>query len=184
MGSPELIRRITDSRREERKEIEQENLLKQRTPEEIAQEIAKAKVEQAEIDELYRKMRTDCVDLLNSCGLIKKVGYYEGGLPGMLNKRKVWQTSITDEEGEEVKVTLLSSKIEPARSEIKLMFGRSVSGWEGDPFLSLEIDKSYICSEIDNRRTPNLQDAREWKEVVDALKNQSQINQSSPIEHK
>lgn len=184
MASPELIRRITDSRRKEREEIEAKKLLQQGSPEEIVQEVAKAKAEQTEVKEIFHNMRTDCEDLLNSRGVIKRTHFLDEGLPYLWIKRKALETSIADEEGEEVKVVLFSSKIEPALSEIKLMFEKSVSGWGGDSFLLLGIDKSYICSGIENKRTPNLQDARDWKEVVDALKEQNRTDQSSPIEHK
>ena len=174
VGHPELIRRITDSRRKEIKEIEQEILLKQRNPGEIAQEAAKAKAEQAEADEMFRKMRIDCENLLNSRGEIKKVGFLEGGLPGMWTKRKVLETSITDEEDEEIKVVLFSSKINPVRSSRITLLVDELKFLDTEPdfILSLERDHSYIGKGQGNTRTPNLQDAREWKEVVDALKAQ------------
>lgn len=178
---PELIRQVTSLRKKQREAIEAKKLLQQRSPGEIVQEVAKAKAEQIEANEMFRKMRTDCEDLLNSQGVIRRVSFSESedGIASMLTKHNVLETLIPDENGEEVKVILLSNK-EPARSsEINLVIGK-LPFYDSDFRFSLSLrrDQSYIVQAVGikekRKRKPNLQDARQWKEVVDAIKEQRQ----------
>ncbi len=191
METSEIVKQITNSRRKERKAIERKKLLQQRGPEEIAQEDARRKAEQTESNEMFREMRTDCENLLNERGVVAKRGL-------LRIKYTMLEASISDEQGEEVKVMLIASKIDPASSDIRLVVGEVFGGFitktESESFIKFERDNSYIVKLVphavprmgiimeEHKRKPNLKDARQWKEVVDVLK--SRINQSSPIEHK
>lgn len=161
-----------------------------------AQEAVEEKDEQAEVNEMFRKMRADCEDLLNSRGEIKKAGYSREGILGSLIKRKELETSIVDKKGKEIPVVLLSSKIKPTSSDIRLIVGKiDYPHSESDSFLVLGRNRSCIArlvtnadprfqavAEEDYLKGSGLEDIRKWREVVDALKNQN--NQSSPVEHK
>lgn len=171
MGSPELIRQITDSRRKEREAVERKRLLQQRDPEEVAHEASNEKIE---VDRICSEIRIDCVNLLNSQGEIKRSGLFD--------KRRFLQRYISDDEGEPVIIRLVSSNKEPAKSS-EIILG--IVGLE-DNYLGFykgkcsiyKVDPTYIprsgLMEIRSSRTPNLEDANNWKEVVDALKEQRQ----------
>lgn len=117
MGSPELIRQITDSRKKRREEIGRKNLLKQGNP----QEVAKA---QAEADSICSKMR-----------IVVLIDRHSGYI------------SLRRDHGE-------------------------IYVQEPFPFFRTGVENSAASKKLVRRA--NLQDARDWKEIVDALKEQRQ----------
>lgn len=163
--TPELIRQVAERRRAR-------ELPKPRDPQEVAQELARTQAEQAEADNMFIEMRDDCVDLLNKRGVIKKHGPFR-------HKYKAVETWIPDDEGNPVSTLLYSANIEPAKSsEVAL----AIKGLDRH-YLSFRNNHWYIIDRVlrgfrfgvnieEKERIPDLQDARNWKEVVDAIKNQ------------
>lgn len=182
MGTPEIIRQIADSRRQARERVQQKKLLQQMTPEEIAQEEARKQGEQTEVNEMFRKMRTDCEGLLDTRGVVKKRGLLQ-------IKYKMLEISIPDEGGENVRIALFSLKREPASSDVILVagevFGGLIAHTESE-YVKFERDNSYVVRLVpeiiphggvimeERKRKPTLQDARKWNEVVDVLREQRQ----------
>lgn len=130
---------------------------------------------------MCQEMRIDCEDMLNNRGIVKN-------RPVMMNitsltpfaKGRVLESSIPDNKGEPIKITLVS-RMNTAKSEIDIGIG---DDWHYKPFLSLKGDHGNIeffkstgsarAGLIKYTRRAGIQDARKWKEVVDALKQQGQ----------
>ena len=188
MPTPELIRRMS-ARNAEIKAARQ--VLSSIDRYAIVEEQAE---QQSEADNICREMRVDCENLLNAHGIVKTRPlsmYHVSSISLFVNaKGRVLESSTIDDEGEEIAVTIFSTKINPAKySEIIVRIGEDFE--YNESFLSLKRDHGNIKivqprsgGYVNHIRRANLQDAREWKEVVDALKNQNQTSQSSPIEYK
>ena len=126
-------------------------------------------------------MRIDCVGLLNASGIVKTRPF---GLAGLsitpFGKGRVLESSILDDNEKRIALSVFSTKVNPAKySEIIVRVGDDEdSEQNGQPFLSLERNHGNIKvlqgMSINCIRRANLKDAREWKEVVDALKEQKQ----------
>ena len=138
--------------------------------------------QQSKADKIFREMHIDCVDLLNARGIVRVPPVFIHELLPIFIKGRVLKSSILEDEGEQIKLTIFSTKRNPTKdSEIVVGIG----GFKhNEPFLYLGRDHSSIKvffkgSGLIDIRSANLQDARQWKEVVDAIKQQK----SSPIEH-
>jgi hypothetical protein len=197
MGTPEFIRQITDSRRKSRERIEQEKLQPQKSREEVKEEERGKRrareLNQVKARRMFYDMRMDCIELLQNRGTIRKFTRSEsrGKFLNPFGKRNILETSISDEKGEEVKVDLFSSGSKPAEADIYLVVGAlgspivsSESGFYlkfGIDFFSLNgivhyqtrIIKHDPGWEYYDKREPNIDDARKWQEVINALKAQS-----------
>lgn len=169
MRSPEIIGQITNFRRKEREAITRIRSLQSRDPQEVAEE-------QADADRICREMRLDCEGLLNAHGTVKRPNFFIS-----LFKGKVLETSIVDD-GSPIELDLLSFNKESATksSEIIILIQ------EYRPYLNLLRDHGEIwiqqfcigrggsrqAASKKFERRANLQDARQWKEIVAAIKEQ------------
>lgn len=163
MQSPELIRQASAEKAG-------------RKPSRPIDEVEREQAEQLQADQIFRGIRRDCESLLSTRGAIKRhpfARYITFFTP--FDKGRVLETSILDDEGNPIKLQLFSLNEDPVKSpEINL----SIEGLY--TFLSFQKDLASIDnfryagrgSFARNKRGANLHDARNYREIVDALQSQ------------